>query len=213
VEGLHSELEVLVGVPEVDVKRSRLGAVHGGWLVVGDGRCLFLELEDAGHLQRGIRPEVEERAELGIDVIEDRGIVGDDLPAPCNGDNTMGSVGNGELIFAVDESTGKKLWATKNGKLYRNSRGDGPRGTPTIACMLYIVDEPYVFVSSAYGTGGALLFNARCGIVTQARSWSVNIYTVSRTASLPLYASPAENSRGRAAAWARAHSSMPTATS
>lgn len=45
---------------------------------------------------------------------------------------TMGLRENGEYVIAFDVKTGKELWATANGKAFRNDRGDGPRGTPTI---------------------------------------------------------------------------------
>ena len=45
---------------------------------------------------------------------------------------TMGAVGGKEYVFALDESTGSQIWGEPNGGLYRNNRGDGPRGTPTV---------------------------------------------------------------------------------
>jgi hypothetical protein len=45
---------------------------------------------------------------------------------------TMGLRGGREYIVAFDVSTGKEVWATPNGSAFRNDRGDGPRGTPTI---------------------------------------------------------------------------------
>jgi outer membrane protein assembly factor BamB len=45
---------------------------------------------------------------------------------------TMGVRGDREYVIAFDANTGKELWATANGDRYRDSRGDGPRGTPTI---------------------------------------------------------------------------------
>jgi outer membrane protein assembly factor BamB len=45
---------------------------------------------------------------------------------------TMGLRGDREYIIAFDVSTGKEVWATPNGSAFRNDRGDGPRGTPTI---------------------------------------------------------------------------------
>ncbi len=37
-----------------------------------------------------------------------------------------------EFVAAFDVATGKKLWETATSGDYRNDRGDGPRGTPTI---------------------------------------------------------------------------------
>lgn len=45
---------------------------------------------------------------------------------------TMGLRGDREYVIAFDVATGKEVWATPNGGAYRDSRGDGPRGTPTI---------------------------------------------------------------------------------
>jgi outer membrane protein assembly factor BamB len=46
---------------------------------------------------------------------------------------TMGLRGDKEFIVAFDAATGKEIWATQNGtSAFRNDRGDGPRGTPTV---------------------------------------------------------------------------------
>jgi outer membrane protein assembly factor BamB len=45
---------------------------------------------------------------------------------------TMGLRGNREFVVAFDVTTGKEVWATPHGGAFRNDRGDGPRGTPTI---------------------------------------------------------------------------------
>jgi outer membrane protein assembly factor BamB len=45
---------------------------------------------------------------------------------------TMGLRGDREYIIAFDVATGREAWATAHGRAYRDSRGDGPRGTPTI---------------------------------------------------------------------------------
>lgn len=45
---------------------------------------------------------------------------------------TIGLRGDREFIIAFDVATGKQIWATPHGTAYRDSRGDGPRGTPTI---------------------------------------------------------------------------------
>jgi len=44
----------------------------------------------------------------------------------------MGLRGDREFIIAFDIANGKEVWATPQGKAFRNDRGDGPRGTPTI---------------------------------------------------------------------------------
>lgn len=45
---------------------------------------------------------------------------------------TIGLRGDKEYVIAFDEKTGKELWATAHGGAFRNDRGDGPRGTPTV---------------------------------------------------------------------------------
>ncbi len=45
---------------------------------------------------------------------------------------TMGLRGDREFIVAFDVATGKEVWASPHGTAFRNDRGDGPRGTPTI---------------------------------------------------------------------------------
>ena len=44
----------------------------------------------------------------------------------------MGVRGNREYIIAFDVATGKEVWATADGGVFENDRGDGPRGTPTV---------------------------------------------------------------------------------
>jgi outer membrane protein assembly factor BamB len=45
---------------------------------------------------------------------------------------TMGVRRDREYIIAFDVATGKEVWATANGGVFSNNRGDGPRGTPTV---------------------------------------------------------------------------------
>ncbi len=45
---------------------------------------------------------------------------------------TMGLRGEREFVIAFDFKTGKEVWATPHGSAFRNDRGDGPRGTPTV---------------------------------------------------------------------------------
>jgi len=45
---------------------------------------------------------------------------------------TMGLRADREYVIAFDVATGKEVWATPHGTAYRDSRGDGPRGTPTV---------------------------------------------------------------------------------
>jgi len=45
---------------------------------------------------------------------------------------TMGLRGDREYIIAFNVANGKEVWATPHGSAFRNDRGDGPRGTPTV---------------------------------------------------------------------------------
>ena len=45
---------------------------------------------------------------------------------------TMGVRGGREYVLAFDVANGKEIWATANGTVFSNDRGDGPRGTPTL---------------------------------------------------------------------------------
>lgn len=45
---------------------------------------------------------------------------------------TMGLRGDREFVIAFDIANGKEVWATAHGGGFKNDRGDGPRGTPTI---------------------------------------------------------------------------------
>jgi outer membrane protein assembly factor BamB len=45
---------------------------------------------------------------------------------------TMGVRQGRENVIAFDVNTGKEVWATPHGGVFKNDRGDGPRGTPTV---------------------------------------------------------------------------------
>jgi len=75
---------------------------------------------------------------------------------------TMGLRGEREFVIAFDVATGKEAWATPNGNAFRNDRGDGPRGTPT-------VDGDRVYALG--GSGDLSAFEARTGKVV----WTKNI--------------------------------------
>jgi outer membrane protein assembly factor BamB len=75
---------------------------------------------------------------------------------------TMGLRGDREFIVAFDVATGKEAWATAHGSAFRNDRGDGPRGTPT-------VDGDRVYALGGNGDLSAL--DARTGKV----AWTKNI--------------------------------------
>ena len=46
--------------------------------------------------------------------------------------HTLGMLSGREWVFALDAKTGAKLWSTPHGDAYRDGRGDGPRGVPTV---------------------------------------------------------------------------------
>src|SRR5829696_3251812 len=75
---------------------------------------------------------------------------------------TMGLRGDREFIVAFDLATGKEAWATAHGSAFRNDRGDGPRGTPTI-------DGDRIYALGGNGDLSAL--DARSGKIV----WSKNI--------------------------------------
>jgi outer membrane protein assembly factor BamB len=75
---------------------------------------------------------------------------------------TLGARGNVEYVIAFDAATGKRLWEVANGQRFRNDRGDGPRGTPT-------VDGDRVY---AFGGSGEL---AALDAATGKKLWSVNV--------------------------------------
>jgi outer membrane protein assembly factor BamB len=68
---------------------------------------------------------------------------------------TQGQNGKQEFIAAFDVKTGKKLWETPSSSAgYRNDRGDGPRGTPTVdGDRLYAMTGDGVLVCLETATG------------------------------------------------------------
>ena len=75
---------------------------------------------------------------------------------------TMGLRGEREYVVAFDVATGKEAWATPHGSAFRNDRGDGPRGTPTIdGDRLYALG----------GSGDLTALDARTGKIV----WSKNV--------------------------------------
>jgi outer membrane protein assembly factor BamB len=63
---------------------------------------------------------------------------------------TQGQRGDQEYVMAFDVATGKKLWEAPAGKPFRERRGHGPRGTPT-------VEGDRLWAESADGTLSCLL--------------------------------------------------------
>jgi outer membrane protein assembly factor BamB len=45
---------------------------------------------------------------------------------------TMGIRGDSEFVIAFDVATGRPLWVRPHGTPFKNDKGDGPRGTPTV---------------------------------------------------------------------------------
>ncbi len=75
---------------------------------------------------------------------------------------TMGLRGEREYVIAFDIATGKEAWSTPHGSAFRNDRGDGPRGTPTI-------DGDRIYALGGAGDLSAL--DARTGKIV----WSKNV--------------------------------------
>jgi outer membrane protein assembly factor BamB len=75
---------------------------------------------------------------------------------------TMGLRGNREYVIAFDVVSGKEVWATPHGGAFRNDRGDGPRGTPTVdGAILYALG----------GNGDLSALDVRTGKVI----WTMNV--------------------------------------
>jgi outer membrane protein assembly factor BamB len=75
---------------------------------------------------------------------------------------TQGLRNEREHVIAFDINTGREVWATPHGSAFRNDRGDGPRGTPT-------VDGDKLY---ALGGGGDLsCLDAKTGRVV----WTMNV--------------------------------------
>ncbi|MCU1265855.1 MAG: outer rane biosis protein BamB [Acidobacteria bacterium] len=75
---------------------------------------------------------------------------------------TMGLRGDREFVIAFDVATGKEVWATAHGSAYHDSRGDGPRGTPT-------VDGNSVYALG--GNGDLSCLDAKTGKIL----WAMNV--------------------------------------
>lgn len=75
---------------------------------------------------------------------------------------TLGLRGDKEYVIAFDAAMGKEAWATAHGSAFRNDRGDGPRGTPT-------VDGDRVY--SLGGGGDLSAVDAKTGKIV----WQMNV--------------------------------------
>ncbi len=75
---------------------------------------------------------------------------------------TQGQRGSQEFVIALDAASGKMLWETPNGASFRERRGHGPRGVPT-------VDGDRLYALGADGTLSAL--EAATGKVV----WTMNV--------------------------------------
>ncbi len=75
---------------------------------------------------------------------------------------TMGLRNEREHIIAFDTTTGKEVWGSAHGGAFRNDRGDGPRGTPTVeGDRLYALG----------GNGDLSCLDARTGRIL----WTLNV--------------------------------------
>jgi len=75
---------------------------------------------------------------------------------------TQGQRDGRQYVMSFDLATGEKLWETANGGSYSNSRGDGPRGAPTL-------DGGQIYAVSA--NGNLIAVEAATG----KRLWSVDL--------------------------------------
>lgn len=99
-------------------------------------------------------PEVLWRAEGGV------GMSG--ISVSGNFAITMWNSSAGQVVVALDPTTGKQIWSTPLSRNYENAMGDGPRATPTISG-----DRVYAF------TGNGILACLRLADGTVV--WSENI--------------------------------------
>ena len=76
--------------------------------------------------------------------------------------HTLGMLSGREWVITLDAKTGAKLWATPHADAYRDGRGDGPRGVPTVI-------DGKVYALGAKGQLSAL--NAASGQVL----WTANL--------------------------------------
>jgi len=75
---------------------------------------------------------------------------------------TLGAERDAEYVIARDVASGKELWRARSGRRYRNGRGDGPRGAPT-------VDGNRVYALG--GNGDLSVLDVSSG----KRVWSINV--------------------------------------
>jgi len=75
---------------------------------------------------------------------------------------TQGQRADEEYVLAIDTKTGKKVWETLTGKSFRERRGHGPRGTPTL-------DGDRLYAMAADGT--LVCLDMKSG----AKIWTVDL--------------------------------------
>ncbi len=67
---------------------------------------------------------------------------------------TLGDREDGSYLIAYDVAGGKQVWAAKNGPIYPNTRGGGPRGTPTVdGEMVYALSGGGNLIAAESATG------------------------------------------------------------
>jgi outer membrane protein assembly factor BamB len=103
-------------------------------------------------------------------------------PSAVVGDRlyTQGQLGTVEFVLGLDVTTGKQIWKTNTGSSFREERGNGPRGTPTI-------DGDRLYAMAADGTLVCL------DTATGKRVWGMNVL---------------ERFRGQSPHWAMAESPL-----
>ncbi len=75
---------------------------------------------------------------------------------------TQGQRGSQQFVMAFDTATGRKVWETPSGGAYRERRGNGSRGTPT-------VDGDWLYALASDGTLACL------DRATGKKLWEINI--------------------------------------
>src|SRR5687767_5962923 len=70
---------------------------------------------------------------------------------------TQGQRGSRQYVFALDVNNGAKLWEAATGNTFDESRGNGPRGTPTVdGTRIYALSADGVLVCLDAASGKAI---------------------------------------------------------
>ena len=115
---------------------------------------------------------------------------------------TMGDLRDGQYVIALDEETGKQVWATRIGKVYDSPDDfNGPRGSPPVdGAMLYVVntDGAIVALDTAGKERWRKSFPADFGGQMMSRSFALAIRS-----GVSAYQPPSSHRRAAAPAGSR----------